>query len=221
MINILKNVKTRLPLVLFLIAAAAFAISACSSGDNANEQETSSPFRSPNVFEPTAAPGFALTDHMGREVKLSALQGKPVVLTFIYTNCPDVCPIITAKLNQTLQLLGDEASKVEIVAITVDPERDTPARAREYSDQQGISDKWHFLIADAASLQLVWDAYGVYQAREKALSEQQGTPHPDDGYTVAHSAPVYVIDKAGNKRLAFGGFELTPEDLVHDLRLLF
>lgn len=226
MMSLLRNIKPRLPIVLLLALIVAITASACSSGeeennDNANQPDAVTPFKSPNVFVPSAAPDFTLTDHVGREIKLTTLRGKPVVLTFIYTNCPDVCPIITAKLNQTLQLLGPDASKVEIVAITVDPERDTPARAKQFSEQQGIGDKWHFLTADSKTLQPVWDAYGVYQQREKALSEQQGTPHPDDGYTVAHSAPVYVIDKLGDKRLAYGGFELLPEDLVHDLRLLF
>ena len=222
----LLNMKTRL--LLILLAVFSFVIvSACSSGekesnDNANAPDAVTPFKAANVFEPVRpAPDFALTDHIGRPVKLSDLKGKPVVLTFLYTNCPDVCPIITAKLNQTLQLLGPDASKVEIVAITVDPERDTAARAKQYSDQQGIGDKWHFITGSVGSLMPVWEAYGVYQQREKALSEQQGTPHPDGPYTVAHSAPVYVIDKAGNTRLAYGGFELLPEDLVHDLKLLY
>ena len=220
--SFLKNVKTRLSLILLLITAAAVTITACSSsGDNTNGKETNPAFKSLNVFVPAAAPDFSLIDYMGRDVKLTALRGKPVVLTFIYTNCTDVCPIITAKLNEALQLLGTDSSKVEIVAITVDPERDTPARAKEYSDQQGIGDRWHFITGDATQLQPVWNAYGVYQQREKVLLEQQSTPHPDDDYAVEHSAPVYVIDKAGNYRLAFGGFEMTPEDLVHDLRLLF
>ena len=223
----LLNIKTRLLLALLAVLALA-AASACSSGEeennvNANAPDAVTPFKSPNIFDPAQpAADFALSDHEGREVKLSTLKGKPVVLTFLYTNCPDVCPIITAKLNQTIQLLGPDASKVVIVAVTVDPERDTQARAKQYSDQQGIGDKWHFVIApDAALLQPVWEAYGVYQQREKALSEQQGTPHPESPYTVAHSAPVHVIDKDGNKKLAYGGFELLPEDLAHDLKLLF
>lgn len=218
--------KTHLILLLLLASAIAGACSSSDDQDAAHnppgQTKDTSPFKSPNIFVPSAAPAFALIDHMGREVTLGGLRGKPVVLTFIYTNCPDVCPIITAKLNQTLQLLGPDASKVAIVAITVDPERDTPARAKQYSEQHGIGDRWHFLTAaDATTLQPVWEAYGVYQQREKALSEQQGTPHADDGYTVAHSAPVYVIDKVGDRRLAYGGFELTAEDLAHDLRLLF
>ncbi len=219
--NLLKNEKTRLSFYLLLLIMAAFTIAACSSNESSPTKETTTVFKATNVFEPSPAPDFALTDFTGHDVKLSGLQGKPVVLTFIYTNCPDVCPIITAKLNQSLQLLGSDSSKVEIVAITVDPERDTPARAREYSDQQGIGERWHFITGDEEHLKPVWEAYGVYQQREKVLSELNGTPHPDDGYTVAHSAPVYVIDKTGAMRLAFGGFEMTPDDLVHDLKLLY
>lgn len=217
--SLLKNEKTRLSFYLLLIVAT-LTIASCSSGDSPSKEPTPV-FKSTNVFEPSPAPDFALTDFIGRDVKLSGLRGKPVVLTFIYTNCPDVCPIITAKLNQSLGLLGSDASKVEIVAVTVDPERDTPTRARQYSDQQGIGDRWHFITGNETQLKPVWEAYGVYQQREKVLSKQQGKPHPDDGYTVAHSAPVYVIDKTGATRLAFGGFEMTPEDLVHDLKLLY
>src|SRR5262249_33878737 len=107
------------------------------------------------------APDFALTDQLGRPQQLSQLRGKPVALTFLYTNCPDVCPIIAANLHQTYRQLGAQASKVAMVAVTVDPEHDTTDQIRAFSDQRSLTDEWYFLTGQRADLEPIWRSYGI------------------------------------------------------------
>src|SRR5579871_2278738 len=84
------------------------------------------------------APDFHLTDASGQLVSMDQMRGKAVALTFIYTSCPDVCPIITSNFKQAAELLGSDAAHVSLMAITVDPETDTPGRIAQYSAAMGM-----------------------------------------------------------------------------------
>ena len=84
-----------------------------------------------------------------------------VVLTFLYTNCPDVCPIVTSRLREVGELLGSEGNAAQFVAVSVDPERDSVESAREYLDKWGLSGNWHFLVGERAALEAVWKDYYV------------------------------------------------------------
>jgi protein SCO1/2 len=172
------------------------------------------------------APDIALTDQLGRPQQLSQLRGKPVALTFLYTNCPDVCPVIAANLHQTYRQLGDQGSKVALVAVSVDPEHDTLDQVRTFSDQRSLTDEWYFLIGQRPQLEQVWKSYGIVsQAVDSAgrpispsaQSELRGLPaQPAD---VEHSAPVFLIDKTGALREMLP-VDVTPDTLTTDLRIL-
>ena len=95
---------------------------------------------------------FSLTNHRGENFTLSDHAGETTILTFLYTSCTDVCPFIGAKLRQTLDLLGDDAEGVNVVAITLDPERDSPERAADYSRSLRMFDDWHYLLGEAFRL---------------------------------------------------------------------
>lgn len=75
-----------------------------------------------------------------------------MALTFLYTNCPDVCPLIAANLHETYKQLGDQAKQVGIVAVTVDPEHDTTDRVRQFSDQRGLTNQWLFMTGSRGQL---------------------------------------------------------------------
>src|SRR5712692_7361094 len=92
------------------------------------------------------APGFTLTNQDGQRVSLADFRGKPVVLTFLYTHCPDVCPIIADKLHSATDKLGADRSKVAIVAITTDPTHDDRLSIERFSEQHGMTGKWSYLI---------------------------------------------------------------------------
>ncbi len=135
-----------------------------------------------------AAPDFTLTDGpTGEPVSLSALRGRVVVLTFLYTNCPDTCPLTAEKLREARASLGDAAKDLSLVAVSVDSMRDTPATTRDFVRSHRLDGALRFLIGDRASLARVWALYGVFQ-------EPQQEPF------VAHSDVIFLIDKQGRGR---------------------
>jgi protein SCO1/2 len=151
------------------------------------------------------APNFSLTDQFGKQVSLAEFKGKPVVLTFLYTNCPDQCPLTAEKLHATLQELGNAAPNVGVLAVSTDPARDTTSAALKFSQSHRMQDYWHYLVGPKSKLAPIWSAYSIY-----AQPEQQ---------TVNHSLGLYVIDKQGHERV-FLGNDFTPGQLAADLQVL-
>ncbi len=191
----MKIYKHWLYLILALVALAA---QACS---------TSARFQGTDLGG-TPAPDFRLVDQRGSSVALSDLRGRVVVLTFVYTHCADVCPLIASKLSQVYNQLGTTAKQVSFVAVSVDPEGDTPLSIAEFSRQTGMDGKWIYLTGTRAQLESVWQAY--YLGIE--------TPVPPSTQ-VGHSSRVVLIDRAGRERVNLDP-DFQPADLVHDLKIL-
>jgi protein SCO1/2 len=172
------------------------------------------------------APDFTLTDQLGRTQQLSKFKGRPIALTFLYTNCPDVCPLIAANLHETYKQLGNQAKDVAILAVTVDPANDTVPQLRTFSDQRSLTDEWSFMTGPADQLDHVWQAYGILaqpvDANGRPISpvaqkQAQGVvPQPSD---IEHSAPVFLIDKTGALREMLP-VDFTPATLVTDFKVL-
>jgi protein SCO1 len=173
------------------------------------------------VTSPQAAPDFTLPDQFGSVQSLSSLRGKPVALTFIYTNCPDVCPLISAHMHQAYQILGNQAEKVGIVAVTVDPERDNVQQVRSYSDRIGLTNEWHFLTGTRPQLEAVWASYGIDAQRVRATMSADTNNQPADAEAdqIEHAAPVFIIDKHGQVR-AMLPVDVSAEDIAADLKVL-
>jgi protein SCO1 len=167
------------------------------------------------VATPQPVPDFTLTDQFGRSQTLSSLRGKPVALTFVYTHCPDVCPLISANMHRAYQMLGDRATQVGLVAVTVDPEHDTVQQAKDFSDKLGLTDEWYFLTGNRPQLEGIWAAYGI-SAQAVAAQAQAAKGSPDQ---IEHSAPIYIIDKRGQAR-ALLPVDVTADDIATDLGAL-
>ncbi len=182
------------------------------------------------------APDFTLTDQRGQTVSLSDFRGKAVVLTFIYTNCPDVCPAIARNLGTTYELLREETQDdVVLIAVTLDPTRDTQAALQEFSALHGLADNpnWYALRGEREVLEPVWQAYGIY-AGEQPEQPAPGTPHHDQAspettrsetstpvsdYGQGHTDAIYVIDPDGRQR-AFLRSGTDPSALAANLEAL-
>lgn len=152
---------------------------------------------------------FALTDHTGKPRTLADFRGKAVVVFFGYTRCPDVCPSTMAELKAVLTELGDDAKRVQVLFITVDPERDTPALLSQYVP-----------AFDPSFLGLYGDAQATATvAREFKVFFQKVAGSRSDNYTIDHTAASYVFDPQGRLRLLVkhgsGG-----QALVTDLKTL-
>src|SRR5947209_362115 len=150
----------------------------------------------------TLAPDFRLTDQFGKPISLSQFKGKPVILTFLYTHCPDQCPLTAEKLHAVMQNLGSNAQRVAMLAVSTDPKGDTTAAALKFSQAHRLQDYWHYLVGTHAELSPIWSNYSVYAA-----------PTPTStGGSVAHTTAVFVIDKQGRERTFFGD-DATPSQL--------
>lgn len=162
------------------------------------------------VFQsPSPAPAIDLIAHTGEPVDLADYRGEVVLLYFGYTHCPDVCPLTLSNAAKAIDNLGSDGERVNVMMVTVDPERDTPELLGEYVTFFDES----FLGLYGAEQDLARTAalYGVfYQARE-------GTP--ESGYLVDHTASLMAIDPDGFLRLLWTP-DVTNEDLTADLREL-
>jgi protein SCO1/2 len=167
-------------------------------------------FRGTTYAEPyPVAPEFELTRANGNTFQLSEQRGKIVMLFFGYTSCPDVCPTTMAELNQALRELGSQADHVQVIFVTVDPQRDTPERVQEYVNH--FNPSFIGLSGSEAELAKVWGDYGVFREVVEGKSAV--------GYLVDHTARVTLIDQQGNLRVSFP-FDTPVEDIVHDVELL-
>lgn len=161
------------------------------------------------IDPPLPAADIPLTDQNGNTFRLADYQGKVVLLFFGYTYCPDVCPATMAELRAARALLKPEqAERVQVVFITVDPDRDTPASIQEYVSR--FDPTFLGLSGTEEQLSAVWQAYGVF--REIEVTDA-------GGYLVAHTSRVYVVDVNGDLSLSFA-FGTPPADVANDLRIL-
>ncbi len=161
------------------------------------------------VLQPSDPVDFTLTAHTGEKVSLSDFRGKYVILYFGYTFCPDVCPLTLAELSQAMKILGDKAENVQVIMVTVDPERDTPERLANYVPSFHPS-----FIGLTGSLDEIAKAatpLGIFYAK----NEVEGA----SGYLMDHTASVTLLDPEGRVRLIWP-FGTPPEDVAADLEYM-
>lgn len=155
------------------------------------------------------APPLRLRNYKGEPVNLAQYKGKAVFVTFIYTHCPDVCPIIASNLGVSLNLMGaKQASKVQVVAVSVDPRGDTPAAVARFLHRHGVFDRMQYLVGSQHELGSVWKAWGVGSERDA------GNPE-----LVNHSGLVYGVSASGKVTTLYAA-NFHPQEIVHDAPLL-
>ena len=150
------------------------------------------------------APDFTLTDQDGRPVSIGNLKGRVVAITFLDSNCKQLCPIEGDQLGQTQRALGSN-SPMALLVVSVAPATDTPASERAFAAKHHWQGEWHWLSGPPAQLAAVWNAYSI--AVQNA---------PDD---IVHRRVLYRVDRSGNERAGWAA-GLQPDQLAHDVRLL-
>jgi protein SCO1 len=150
------------------------------------------------------APAIDLRNYQGKPVTLAQYRGKAVLVTFLYANCPDVCPLIASNLRVALNMLGSRASDVQVIAVSVDPRGDTPAAVSRFLHAHEMAGRMQYLIGSSSELARTWSAWSVGSKREIG--------QPD---LVAHSALVYGVSAAGRLTTVYPAtFE--PSEIAHD-----
>ncbi|HYM90698.1 MAG TPA: SCO family protein [bacterium] len=168
---------------------------------------------------PTAAPDFRLADQDGHPVSLSGLRGKVVVLTFLYTHCPDACPLIADALHRAYGQLGSTSARTAFLAVSVDPNGDTPQAIHQFLDEHHVQGELMYLHGTLAQLRPVWAHYYVGSDANKVNPAAVATAAPAPGQ-INHTAIVYVIDPRGRLRAFLAGDTLDPQTLVTDVKAL-
>lgn len=159
------------------------------------------------VAQPAAIGGpFQLTDQNGKAVTDKSLKGKPTLIFFGYTHCPDVCPTSLFEMSEVLRAMGKDADKVNAIFISVDPERDTPATMKEYLSS--FDPHLEGLSGDPAETAKVITSYRVYAKK---------VPTKDGDYTMDHTALIYLMDRDGRFVSPFN-LKRTPEEAATELK---
>ena len=181
---------------------AAFSLAGCQPAPPPS-------FHATDITGAAFARDFKLTDHNGRVRTLADFKGKIVAMFFGYTHCPDVCPTTLSDFAAALKLMGPQADQVQVIFVTVDPQRDTPQLLKQYVP--AFNPGFLGMYTDAASLKQIAKEY-------KVVYQKTSVKGPDD-YLIDHSAGTYVYDQQGRIRLLVP-YGSSPEAIAQDLKTL-
>lgn len=189
-------------IALVVVAVAAFAaivLAARSSDDDSSG--SGDRFAGATLPAGLPAPEVGLPDEEGEIVRMADLRGQPAIVTFLYSNCEDSCPLQAQQVKGALNELGRD---LPALAISVDPANDTPDSARAFLSKQRMTGRMRFVLGTRAELRQIWRGYSI-------------EPQLDD---LDHTARIVLVDGNGVQRVGYPLGEVTPERLAHDLRLL-
>lgn len=156
---------------------------------------------------PRPAPEFELTNRTGERVSMKSLRGKTVMVSFIYTRCPEACPLLPGTYLRLQESFKEEVASgdLALVFITTDPENDTPKKLQTFTTGRG--GKWYHLTGTEAELKPVWEQFGIYREVKERVKE----------IVIYHSYKTFLIDRDGNIRYVYTGI-WTADDLMQDVR---
>ena len=211
-----RGFDPRLLLALVVILVIAGGVALLADGGKSSSQLpgnvhsiTSASFRGSVASPPAAAPALTLRNYLGQKVNIARYRGKAVLVTFLYTNCPDVCPLITANLHVAQSLMGPaESAKAQIIAVSVDPRGDTPKAVAAFLARHEMTSRMQYLIGSASELAHVWATWNV--------GSEQDAQQPQ---LVNHSGLVYGISASGKITTLYAA-NFKPSDIAHDVPLL-
>jgi protein SCO1 len=197
--------------LLLAVVAGGLALLATGCSSSSKHTKAAKPsFDAAGLLTPVrAAPPLSLRNYLGQRVNIASFRGKAVLVTFVYTHCPDVCPLITSNLRVAQNLMGAAtAAKAQIVAVSVDPRGDTRKTVAAFLARHEMTGRMQYLVGSQKELAHVWKAWGVGSERD----------HQDPDL-IEHSGLIYGITGSG-KRLTIYASNFKPRDIAHDVPLL-
>lgn len=183
--------------------AAAFALAGCQPAPQPPS------YQATDITGAAFARDFRLTDHNGQDRTLADFKGKIVAVFFGYVHCPDVCPTTLSDFARALQQLGPQAERVQVIFVTVDPQRDTPDLLKQFVP--AFNPGFLGMYTDAESLKRL--------AKEYKVVYQKTSVKAADDYLIDHSAGTYIYDPKGNLRLLMP-YGSSPDVIAKDLKTL-
>jgi protein SCO1 len=209
------SARLRLPIALALCAALVGAAGACGGDDgdsnapDGGQKKTGMPdYAGAVATPPKPIPPLVLEDSTGKTFDISEHKGKVVLLTWLYVKCPDICPLIVSNLKVAQTKLGDKAEDVVIVAVSTDPERDTPKAVNKFIAGRGMTGRMQYLVGDKSELGRTWKNWGIVAEPAAANPE-----------LIEHSSPIYGISASGKITTLYPA-NFKPDQIVHDVPLL-
>lgn len=191
-------------LLLWLAVAASAALAACSSRpDHLAPEDDLSDLSVSLVDQDSAAFAFP-----------AALDGRIAYVTAVYTNCPDVCPMTMAQTLKVREALGPDSARVQFVALTFDPARDTPSALRRYRDTWGLGEDWCLATGDSATVARLMDRLGIRYRESRRDTFADGRVY----YALSHTDKALLIDADGRVVETYGGSAAPPEMVAQDVR---
>jgi protein SCO1/2 len=189
------------------VGAVCVALAGCGGSSSGATTSTASYPGGDAIPAKPAAP-IDLTDYRGHEVDLSKLKGRPVLVAFLYTHCHDLCPIVGAKVHTAYSLLRPGEKRPVFLAVSVDPEHDTPASAARFNREHRTTGEIDWLLGSRPELEKVWKAWHIVPEREK-----------NDPETIEHSADIYGVGADGDVHVLYPP-EFKPPLLARDVQTL-
>jgi protein SCO1/2 len=163
------------------------------------------------------APRFVLTGHDGNPVRLDQFQDKIVLIAWGYTNCPDICPLTLANLKEVMESLGQDAKDVQVLFITIDPERDTQERMNSYVPY--FHENFIGLTGTQEEIQEIAHDYGVTVVKHPAVYGR-GRFDTWDRYLMTHTNTIHLVDRGGRLFLTYPHYKHNPQEMAKDIKKL-
>jgi protein SCO1/2 len=203
--------------------AAAVALGGCGGGDTpaptsggaaivdtaSGSQTGGQVFAGGTVSPVTAAPEIGLSTWDGRPIRMATYRGDAVLVTFVYTKCPDICPLIIDNLVRVKRLLGADGERLRIVAVSVDPKGDTPAAVKRFLALHRARGAVDYVVGSPKELRRVWARWGI-GARAS----------PDNPELIEHSGAIWGVDRKGRRVTFYPAVGFDTNDIAKDVRVL-
>jgi protein SCO1/2 len=208
------SLRTVLALVAIVVIAGAVALVAIGGNSTsptaAGGHSVKSASYAGSLLSPAKpTPPLSLRNYLGEVVNINQYRGKAVLVTFLYTNCPDVCPIITSNLRVAQNLMGPAvAAKAQVIAVSVDPRGDTAKAVNAFLARHEMTGRMKYLIGSAHQLGATWQAWGVGSERDAQQPQ-----------LVNHTGLVYGVSASGKITTLYPA-NFQPQEIAHDVPLL-
>jgi protein SCO1/2 len=204
------DLRLLLALLVLVVVAGFIALLAMGGSSASRTTHTQASFDAEGLLSPPqTAPPLALRNYLGQPVNIDSYRGKAVLVTFLYTHCPDVCPLIASNLRVAQNLMSPAAAaKAQIIAVSVDPRGDTPKAVAAFLAHHEMTGRMQYLVGSASELARAWTAWGVGSERDAQQPQ-----------FINHSGLIYGITGSG-KRLTLYAANFQPSDIAHDVPLL-